>query len=189
MTQHSQDEINAFFNALQLSINETFLRSHREDTIFFGKIKPKDPRIKLIEKLLPGQWDSKPILMADILGDAYHIHDFNNLDLTLLTDFLILTRLNKENIIALIKKDSRFQPFAEKLSLELKNKTSELIAPQDFGVFLTKSLQEKSMTLRELSEKTGLTQLTLSKIKSGTDTKISSILKITKALGKKVFLE
>ena len=55
-----------------------------------------------------------------------------------------------------------------------------------FGL-LNKFVGRRKMTLRELSQKTGLTQVALSNFKSGkSDMRLSSFLKILSALGLKL---
>ena len=106
-----------------------------------------------------------------------------------LTTFLLLTRMEEKNIQKLAEIDSSYAPFLSKLGLK-EDVIFNVNNLKDASAFVFKLVENRKLTLRELSQKTGLTQVALSNFKLGkSDMRLSSFLKITSALGLKLKLQ
>jgi hypothetical protein len=185
MSPHSTEIINQFFNAMQLSLTSTLGVIPREGCILFEELKENDPHIKLMEKLLPGHWAS--VGPDKDIKQVYYIKDFDKLDLALITNFLILTRLNKKNIVALAKENTLFYPLCKQLGLAQSCHTIDSL--QAFANLLRSDMEQKGLTIRQLADMTVLTQLSISKFKSGSDIKLSNLMKVAHALGRRLIIE
>lgn len=189
MSTHSKEMVNQFFNALQLSIDSTLAEDWAFGTqggdIFFSKIANPDPRLKLMEKLLPGQWGNVGNQNFDLA--VYIILNFDKLDLPLITNFLMLTRLDKKNIRALGQQDARFLPLCEKLGFKAVGNSLE--STQEFAAFLRAKMNQQGITIQKLAEQSGLTPLSINKFRKGSDIKLSNLIKIMQALGHRLKIE
>lgn len=185
MSRHSKDSINHFFNAMQLSLTSTLGVIPGEGCILFEELEDKDPHLKLMEKLLPGHWAS--VGQGTAIQHVYYIKDFDKLDLPHITDFLILTRLNKKNILALAKNNTPFLPFFKQLGMAQNSHTIDSL--QAFANLLLADMDQKNLTIRQLADMTGLTQLSISKFKSGKDIKLSNLMKVAQVLGRRIVIE
>ena len=91
--------------------------------------------------------------------------------------------MEDQNVQKLAELDSSYIPFLNKLGLK-ENLASNIENLKDAAAFIFKLVENRQLTLRELSQRTGLTQVALSNFKSGkSDIRLSSFLKIASALG------
>jgi DNA-binding Xre family transcriptional regulator len=76
------------------------------------------------------------------------------------------------------------------MGLELKSDSSmvEVTDLQAIRDSILRSMAHKSMTLKKLAEQTGLSQVSLRKIRQGNDLRVSSLLAIAHALDLKVLI-
>lgn len=182
----TREEILGLINALQLCISDEIIifRFHSPDnaiTISFGKGEKNDVGLKKFSLLIPGKW-----LPSSSGQRNYFIENSNRIDLALLTNFLLLTRLQDDQIISLASQDTRFRPFAEALGLISKVTETPITALSDIRDVVFKTIDQKKLSLKKVAELTGLSQVSLSNFKAGNDIRISTLLKIAKALGIKI---
>lgn len=179
------DETNAFINALQLSINTEIANivrvSTNESTITFSDNLKDDFRLELFQKLVPGVWNASHL--------SYTIQNFSSFNIPLITQFLLLTRLKKENIVKLAELDDKYRDFAKKIlgPTEDSGDKKSLSMPQITQMIFDK-VAEKKITLRELSHATDLSMVALSNFKAGNDIRLSNLIKICEALELKIKL-
>lgn len=170
-----------FMNALQLSLNSKIdsiaIDPHRV-VLDFERFDRNDSKTALFEKLVPGNW-VKP-------EKSYQINDPHTVENELLINFLQLSRLEEKNAVKLAEIDPRYRPFVDQMGL-LTN--SPIMDFSSLNSIIFKKIQERKMTLRELSEKTGISQVALSQLKKGRDMRLSNLFKILKALGMILKLE
>lgn len=188
MNLPTKEEINLFVNAVQLCIKSKIQgvilpKTHPPClTIHFDKVDEKDDKLQLLNQLL---------------GEHTHLDDNSLLiyhptseSIALLTQFLQLTRLEKTNMLKIAELDSRYQPFIKKLNLRKNNPASQQLDSIEKVIkFIFEEVEKQSLTLRELSEKTGLTQMTINNLKSGRDIRFSNLLKILNVLNLKLKIE
>lgn len=190
--------IDAFVNAVQLSIQSKIVGSRLDPqqgvVLAIYRFKDEiDENLKKLDLLLGGRWEKlneEAETEADTVGfidhDVYIIPG-NGDDLSLLTSFLLLTRLKDDEVRVLAKHDRRYRPLAQRLGLiQQEEMTSDLASLDDAARIIFSEIEKQSLTLREVSEKTGLTQAMLSHFKKGRDLRLSSLLKIVEALGLKL---
>lgn len=193
MALNSHD-ISAFLNSLQLSVKSSIdsitLIGTDSIVINFDAIQNSDPGLDLFTTFFPGKWDKN--------HKSYEV-DFLKMDLDLhfVTNFLLLTRLNLENIKKMIPSGhfdkilcGRMKKIEERILNDtgLDSLTKETQNIEDFKKFFFDSVKQKKMTLREISERSGLTQAAISNFKSGTDIRLSTLLKLCQAVNLKLFL-
>lgn len=197
--KYLQEEKDAFLNALQLSINSEIVelnhntvkkivrdtqRSH--DIVF--KIIPyeQDPHFEKIKVL----FDRIPIASkAKSSTQIYALKEVLNFALGDLTAFLLLTRLDDEQMQALASCDSRYQAVVKGLKLSDHSQVSSIHNVQSLAHFIFKEIENRKLTLRELSQLSGLTQGMLAKFKKGNDLRVSSLLNILDALDLKIIIK
>lgn len=176
----SHDQMNALINAMQLCIQSVIdswsNNGSNSISIQFDSMEPTDKKFQKLKKLLP---------MASETTNKIILIDFDADYCRALTTFLLLTRLEDKNMQKLAAMDSGYDLFLQKLGLKRDSVTS-IASLQEATQVIFKIVEERKMTLRELSEKSGLTQAALSNFKTGkTDIRLSSFLKIAAALGLK----
>ncbi len=184
MSFMTPDQIHEFINALQLSIKTEidsigFPDSDNIIELTFSEAPKQDKNLDLFLKILSGQWNEQKT--------SYTINDSKKIDWGKLTYFLFITRLNIENIQKLTELDSSFKDIADKLGI--KKIATQVSSAEDAARIIFAKVKDKKMTMRELSERSGLTQAGLSKFKSGGDIRLSSLLKITRVLGLRIKLK
>ncbi len=176
-------DIDAFANALQLSIQSTIRSvnptSRNELAIYLEQQLPNDRGWKYFCRIAPGRWD-------DAAG-AYLIA--NDVMSPSLTSFLLLTRLQPQQMQKLAELDPQYIPFVTALKLAPTAKSHTINTIQDAVRAVFQRIEQQHMTLREVAEKSGLTQVSISNFKAGNDIKLSSLLKIAKVVGVKVRLD
>jgi len=178
----------SFVNSLQLCIQSTISDLKNEGSqiqIYFSRFSNDDNGLRLFEKLQLGSWDKSHAFYSiniESREDVFYLSD--------LTYFFLLTRLKEKSILQLAKKSERARKIAEQLNLlkSAENSIEPSSVSQAVSALFS-ILKEKNMTFRELSEKTGLSQMTLHKAKAGGDLRLSNFLKIAEALGFRVKLE
>lgn len=182
MNYPTNDEMNAFLNALQLCIASPISGFSHADTasplIKFVMMVDDDAGLAKFEKLVPGRWERS----------SYHVEDILKVDISLLTSFLMLTRLQDAQIVSLAEQDGRYRKYAEALALVPHMEIKFINGVSDLRDAIFVAVGEKKLSLKKLSELTGLTQVSLSNFKAGGDIRLSNLLKITKALGIRISL-
>ena len=188
------DRIDALINAIQLCIRsvihtgkspiEGVLWDTSKHTIeiCFDTFVKDDEKLDKIKRLLPLEEEYE-------LGFKIKLDFFKSDECKKLTTFLLLTRMDDQNVQKLAEMDSSYAPFLGKLGL---NETiiSNINNLKDAAAFVFKLVENRQLTLRELSQKTGLTEVALSNFKLGkSDMRLSSFFKITSALGLKLKLQ
>lgn len=173
-------DLNQFINALQLCIKSeisSFAKNDSESfTITFDSIAKNDEGLNIFEKLVPGSWQQ----------DAYTMSG-TPIDFELLTQFLLLTRLKADNMQKLAELDSRYQPYVDQVFGKKHHPLSEEIQKIDqASLLIFEKVKQKNLTMRQLSELTGLTPMTLNNFKSGKDIRFSNFIKLCKAVGVKI---
>lgn len=174
ISEHNFDE---FANALQLSIKSKIDKVVFKDNgvlIYFDSRPARnDEKLYGFLDLFSATWDQKERCFA-----VEHAGDINWSQVTL---FLLLTRMDVTNISKLTQIDKLMADVARRLGLKISRSGVDSVGGCSEAVF--KLLKEKKMTIRELAEATGLTQVSISNFKSGKDIRLSNFLKIVKALG------
>lgn len=168
-----------FSSALQLSIDSILLDLILKDDVYtfkFDRVEKHDHRLKYFQKMVDGEFKKNTLV----------VHNKNQ-DWSLIYNFLILSRLRDEFMKKLASDEPRYNFFLDKIGLEQAQDAATTITSikEASDVIFAKVKQDK-ITFRELSQKTGLTQVTLNRFKSGHDTKLSSLLKIAQALDLKI---
>lgn len=187
MNRPSPEQIDAFVNALQLSILSEFTYEYN---IIKNQFRIKlldfenDKKIERLCKFLPENMVLvKPKKMM-------FISDLNDQKMEQVTNFLLLTRL-EPNLIEFFakKKDTAFTFLKNFKAVSESEKTVEVKELADAANYIFAKLAEKNMTLRELSELTGMTQANLHRFKNHQDIKLSTLIKMAKALDVVIKLE
>ncbi len=188
MNQSNKDQINAFVSALQLCIKgEVVVSRHsinnqppRKLTITFPSEKSIDEGVKFFTKIIEGKWLNEE--QYEILNSGPALsQEFIN--------FLLVTRLVKENMLKIAEIDPTYEKYVQKLSFK---KTSSGISLNNLAQAKTvifDYMKENKVTFNELAKKSGLTAMTLNNFRAGADMRLSSFLKITQALGLKVIIQ
>jgi len=176
----SDEDIILLINAIQLCIKSKitgFVR-YKDDkilTLSFTQITKDDKNLDNIFKLLRVHWNKQ--------NESYQF-DLTAIDISLLTNFFILSRLKKENMIELAFIDKKYQPLIEQLGLKIKKESVTQINNLDDAINrIFEEIKRKGLTIREVSEKTGLTQASISNFKAGRDIRLSNLIKMIHALG------
>ncbi len=182
MSVPSKEEIDQFINALQLSISSKitnyFLKEPYLQILF--EFSKNDEALEIFNRLIGYINGSSPT------GGKGGINFPLEKITSELTQFLMLTRLKKQNMFKLAQQDTHYRVFTDQLfqpddSLNLAIKNSADVAQIIFN-----KLKKENKTLRSLSEKTGLTPMTLHKLKKGGDIRLSSLIKLCEAVGLRV---
>lgn len=187
MSEVSTSTIDAFINALQLSINSQISdwkgeKNNNLISIIFGNVEKNDTGLKLFEELKLGSWNKNKTI--------YKIEQIDAVDINTLINFLLLSRLQYENIVKIAELEAVYRQFAQKMGIEvLKSVIAEVSSIEDAVTKIFSVVEKKNMTLREISEKTGLTQTSISNFKAGNDIKLSNLIKIAKAVGLSLKIE
>lgn len=181
------DRVDALINAMQLCIKSPISgaiwdASKNTVEIGFDSIAVADDNLKKIKKLLPLEEE-------DEHGFKVKSEYFKSDECQMLTTFLLLTRLDDRNARAMGALDSSYASFLNLMG-QLGDAGSAITHSKDAAAIVFKIVEKRQLTLRTLSQKTGLTQVTLSNFKSGkSDLRLSSFLGIISALGMRLKLQ
>lgn len=176
----NDNDINEFINALQLSIESTIDSWTDEDDAFslgFSRLCENDAGLKMFEKLNLGKWNAEHTRFRIPYSEK----------IALVTSFLMLSRLNLDNIQKLAETKVEYRELASQMELAtLGDIISNVSSVEDIKEIIFPKMKQMGMTVRQLSEKTGLSQTALSNFKSGKDIHFSNLIEIVKALGLKI---
>lgn len=180
MTSLTSHELDEFANALQLSITTKIIGVASKDggveISFESRPRPADKNLRNVLKLFKGKWTSD--------GMIFVIHEAEKITWPQITLFLLLTRMNEKNIAKLVQMDESARKTAEKLGFKCPSAGVESVKKCSEIIF--EKMRKKKMTIRELSELTGFTQVSICNFKAGKDIKLSNLIKIIMALGAKL---
>ena len=181
----TRDQIRDFVNALQLCVKSQVASLCESNSaryaLSFHSIAAEDENLGKLAKLIPGEWNEKQTI--------YYIPMIAIIDWQLMIPFLMLSRLKDQNIIILAQLDPRYRAYAKKLGLTTSStENTGINSVRDAAQTLFNTIKEKKMTLREVALRSGLTQVALSRFKSGKDIRLSSLLKIAKAIDIHLYL-
>lgn len=177
MNSTPKEEIDGFLNALQLSINPVLTGGHVHKGLFiteFAKDSRQDPNCKFFTKLVNGFWSEDGRHLKFMLKDENHLK-------TLWT-VLMLTRLDMNNMKSLAHSDKNFSWLNPFLTSSKSSGTLILNDIPHAARALFEEVNKKNMTTRELSQLTGISQVSLFRFKQGKDIRLSSFLEIVHAL-------
>lgn len=170
------DLVPAFLNALQLSLSSPILaevQKHPRSPILifhFAQNINTDKNIqKFLDLLKPNlKWLDKNTL---------EWNDASEENLQTLTEILILTRLNDQNLIKLAGMNAKFEPWIKKLNLaDPENKNLNL------HNFIFSQMQKKQISQSQIAKNADLSLVSLYKFKKGGDIRLSNFIKILDAL-------
>lgn len=184
----SREEVGTFITALQISIDSQIMtwEIKAKDIlhIYFDSRAKSDSKLGSFEKIVPGIWDTK--------HQKYTIQEIAKNITPLITNFLILTRLDPRNILKIKNLDSDYAPLVQAI---LGNQEGQNFSGITLDSLLRASnavfseIGTNGITIRELAQKTGLSMVAISNFKAGKDIRLSNFLKIVGALGLKMKLE
>lgn len=182
------EALDALGNALQLSIKSKI--QHITQTagqalvIQLERLAPRDRGWNDFCRLLPGRWDAKAL--------TWTVAAPNAADISRLITFMLLTRLQYPQMQKLAELDSVYGPYFAVLGAHaLVRRLSTHLPIDTVPAAVTAIFQhiaQQRLTLRVVAEKSGLTQVSISKFKAGGDIKLSSLLKIIQAVGLKLWM-
>ncbi|MBU0506740.1 MAG: helix-turn-helix transcriptional regulator [bacterium] len=185
MKNYDSQKIDQFINALQLSINSSInsITDNDADNHYSINItkQKNDTQLQYFTKIIKGHWTNQSTYLIQDTDTAFS-QDFIN--------FLLVTRLNKDNMIKIADIDSIYTLFVDKLGFFQINENNIIISnSEQLRNIIFETIKKNNFTLREISEKIGITQTALSNYKAGSDIRISSLLKILKVLDLKMILD
>lgn len=171
----TEHELKEFANALQLSIMTEIKGVRVIDgnvMIEFARYADDD-NIRKFAAIVGSSWKK---------GDAkFVVGDTGKINWPQLTLFLLLTRLNENNMGKFAELDPSARVFTDKLGLQTSIENFKSV--KDCSQFIFNVMKEKNMTIRDLATATGLTQVTISNFKAGKDIKLSNFIKIIQVFG------
>ena len=180
MRHHTAEgEYGLLINAMQLSLATPIAGFLAADTgilrIKFKSTPRQDKGFGYLQRLLKGEWAGGDLSFAiKIPGDLF---------LRQLTNFLMLSRLQEKNMRTLARLDPQYQPFVQKIfGGSIRASEAVVYDPKQAADIIFEQVKKQKMTIRELSQKSGLTQVTLSNFKVGRDIRFSTLLRILKTL-------
>jgi|GEM_PF-2671832 len=182
----SASDMQEFFNALQLGLQSSIADCRQDNTdtwhIDFAQIVPDDAGLDIMQRLVPGSWSRR--------GKMYTIHVAQvRVPFPLLTQFLLLSRMNPDNMHALLAMDpKKYHAIAQRLDLQPPHAHAttalQLITSRDDAArIIFSEMQRQHLTIRAVAESAGVTQLTVSKFKAGGDVMLTTFLQIAHAVG------
>lgn len=181
------DNLGEFQSALQLSIDskiDTVFKNPEVYSLSFQKRPRSDERWAYFEKLTEGEWkEVNKVYLYQFPQSAIKLED--------LTQFLFLSRLEKENMLKLASLDLRYKKYVIKIFgiVEGVSNASIFANPEQIIAFIFSEIEKRKMTIRELAQRTGLSMVSISNFKAGKDIRLSNFLKILSVLGIKMKLE
>lgn len=196
---HTNDQVDAFVNALQVCITHEIGYSYR-DWLFgvtepapagdcflmsFTAMKSGDKNLDKFKSLVPGR--SKAL---NKYGHQYRIENFQQLDVGLLTHFLLLTRLQDDQIRAIADQDTRYRPYAKTLGLLPADiDATPILSLLQARDVIFRTIEKKTISLAIVAQQAGLSQVSISNFKSGGDIRFSNLLNIARVLGIKLTMK
>lgn len=190
---YTEDQVDAFVNALQVCIAHEINNSYRAwlsniakpapaGDVFlmsFTSTKSGDKNLDKFKRLVSGLSTT-----LDKYSHRYQIANFQQLDLSLLTNFLLLTRLQDDQIRAIADQDPRYRPYAKTLGLlPAEIDATPILSLMQARDFIFRTIEKKAVSLAMVAQHAGLSQVSVSNFKAGGDIRLSNLLNITKALG------
>jgi DNA-binding Xre family transcriptional regulator len=175
----TKEMLDTFINALQLSIKTKIISVAEEGDnvrINFAKPPSGDPKLNRFLNIFNGKWSND--------RHYFQIPNASKVDWPSLKMFLQITRMNNDNILKWTDANETALEIAERIGI--RNTQAGLAGPLQAARVIFDRVREKGMTIRELAEKTGLTQVALSNFKTGGDIKLSNLIKIANALGLRI---
>lgn len=184
----SGQQRHAFINALQLSINSKLTYRYdinkNEFTVRLRGLA-SDKKIHQLPDFLP---DKCRFISPN--SEVIKVSNLNDQEIEELTSFLLLTRLEPNLIEFFANKEGTPFTFLQNYKKVTKQeKIVEVNTIADAANYIFAKLSEKNMTLRELSDLTGMTPASLHNFKNHQDIKLSTLIKMAKALGVVIRLE
>lgn len=179
MKKPNKEQIQSLLNTLQLCI-KTAIADHRASDnnilqLKFSSAPQDDKGFEYFQKLVDGEWDEKKTSLTIKNADSFLS--------TRVFNFLMLSRLQEKNMRMLAKLDTQYQPFVKKTLGDHQDALEEIIEDlEKASAIVFSHVEKQQITLRELSHKSGFSQVALSNFKAGKDIRLSSLLKILKAL-------
>lgn len=187
------EQIKTFISALQISVSSP-LTHHlltQFDTeghilkIGFAQKVPGDKGLKKFERIMPGKWKS----LGGGKNWEYGIEALEAFDIVSITNLLLLTRLQDDQIVALVEQDPRYRPYAQALGLLPESKGgAPILSLGQARDLIFQTIAQKGLSLAAIAQHAGLSQVSLSNFKAGGDIRLSNLLKIAKAVGVKLVL-
>ena len=187
-TNLPMDRVALFLNALQLSLKSQVSQAAEiapaqiKNATFFIQIKPSedDEHLEFFTKIIAGRWLNDITYNIDDVATALS-QDFIN--------FLLITRLNKENMITMAQLAPQYKIFLKKLDFALTTTREVTVENLDqLRKHIFSLVEQDKMTLRELSLKSKITQVGLHNFKKNSDIRCSSLIQICRALGLEIIL-
>lgn len=178
MSTISKKQIDEFLNALQLSTNSVIKGGHVHNQIFiteFASDSRHDPACKLFLKIVDGHWSQDGACLKFQLKDENY--------LKMLWAMLMLTRLENSNLKSLVQSDKNFLWLESFLSSSKSTESHVLKDIKHSAQAIFNAVKNKNLTTRELSELTGISQVSLFRFKQGNDIRLSNFLQIANSLG------
>lgn len=190
MNTLSAQEAQELVNAIQLCIKSRIADTQSTSAVIlaltFDAIRPDDTGLTLVQRLLPGTWE--------LGGKSYAITSIP-FPVPLMTQFLLLSRLNIKNMMKLAELDERYRPlldmFDEQLGSDalMRGTLQSVTSIPQAAQCLFAAMKQQQMTIRAVADAAGVTQVTVSKFKAGGDVMLSTFLKIAKAVGLQIVLK
>ncbi|MBU4484832.1 helix-turn-helix transcriptional regulator, partial [bacterium] len=174
----TKEMLDTFINALQLSIKTKIIGTtmDKDDavTINFEKPSSGDSNLKIFLKIFDdGKWFNKET--------SFLIPNASKINWQVLETFLQITRMNRNNILKWAETNEAAMDVATRIGFKCAQ--VGVIGPAQAAKIVFDKVKERGLTIREIAEKTGLTQVSISNFKSGGDIKFSNLIKITNVLG------
>lgn len=190
MATITNEQFEAFINALQLclkhELNYRYAPQNNIQSCFIGfsSTTPDNGNLDKIQRLIPGHWET-----LGKYNHQCHIEHLQKINTGLLTSFLLLTRLQDDQIVALANQDHRYRPYAQALGLLAESKGgAPILSLGQARDLIFQTIAQKGLSLAAIAKHTGLSQVSLSNFKAGGDIKLSNLLKIAEATGLKFSL-
>lgn len=176
MSKPTEQELKEFGNALQLSIQSKIngITIKGDDVVIDFAFPPPadDVNLYIFFQLFGHLSENKK---------NYIISTTDKINWPKITLFLLLTRMDEDNIRKLAELDEFAKELAQKMGLGSSDTTIDSV--KNCSQIIFKKMEEKNMTIREMAERTGLTTVSISNFKNGKDIRLSNLIKIIKVLG------
>lgn len=174
-------EISLFVNALQLSvktkINSIKLDKNNGIILNFSEQPKEDTNLNRFLRFFKGTWD--------VNGESFAIENMGQYDISKLTLFLHITRLSEDNVRNLVERDPSISEMAKKMGFKVRSHEI-ILSPKQAAQVIFERVEKNGLTIRQLAEQAGLTQVAISNFKAGKDIRLTNLLKIAGVLGLKI---
>ncbi len=176
----------AFRNSLQLSLNTEILDGSKisgtEDNttinLLFSEENPKDPKLETFLKIL-----GKSIRKTS--PKTFSWQNTNLREVELITELLMLSRLDQNNLNKLAEIDPRFAPWVQG---KFKTQSTPNIQINPTKIIFDQ-LEKKQMPQSDFAKKTEISLVSLYKFKNGGDIRLSNFLKMLEALNLEMIIK